>query len=90
MAVVRSPSRGVALLLASGLPTLPSDKTYQAWTIDGQGTATSAGTFESDGDETAYQLPPAAVKTGTVAVTVEDAGGVKKPTTDPIVALGLS
>ncbi|HSS68909.1 MAG TPA: anti-sigma factor [Nocardioidaceae bacterium] len=90
MAVVRSPSRDVALLLASGLPTLPSDKTYQAWTIDGKGTPTSAGTFESNGGETAYQLPPAAVKTGTVAVTVEDAGGAKAPTTDPIVALGLS
>jgi anti-sigma-K factor RskA len=86
--VVRSPSRGVALLLASGLPSLPAGKTYQAWTIDND-KATSAGTFESQGDHTAYELPPAAVDTGTVAITVEPAGGSDQPSTTPIVALGL-
>jgi anti-sigma-K factor RskA len=86
--VVRSPSRGVALLLASGLPSLPSGKTYQAWTIDND-KATSAGTFEPQGDQTAFKLPPAAVETGTVAITVEPAGGSDQPTTTPIVALGL-
>jgi anti-sigma-K factor RskA len=87
--VIRSPSRGVALLLASGLPSLPAGKTYQAWTIDND-KATSAGTFESQGDQTAYKLPPAAVETGTVAITVEPAGGSDQPTTTPIVALALS
>jgi hypothetical protein len=87
--VVRSQKRGVALLLASDLPTLPAGKTYQAWTIDND-KATSAGTFESQGDETTYELPPAAVKTSTVAITIEDAGGADQPTTTPIVALGLS
>ena len=88
-AVIRSPSRGVALLLASGLPTLPADKTYQAWTIDNN-VPTSAGIFESQGDQTTYRLPAAAVKTGTVAITVEPAGGSEAPSTTPIVALGLS
>jgi anti-sigma-K factor RskA len=86
--VVRSDSRGVALLLASNLPTLPDDKTYQAWTIDND-KPTSAGTFESQGDQTALELPTAAVSTSTVAITVEPAGGSDQPTTDPIVALSL-
>jgi anti-sigma-K factor RskA len=86
--VVRSQARGVALLLASDLPALPAGKTYQAWTID-NGTPTSAGTFESQGDQTAYELPDAAVTTGIVAVSVEPAGGSDRPTTDPIVALSL-
>jgi anti-sigma-K factor RskA len=86
--VVRSQSRGVALLLASDLPALPDDKTYQAWTIDGD-KPTSAGIFESQGDQTAFDLPPAAVKAGAVAITVEPAGGSGQPTTDPIVALSL-
>jgi anti-sigma-K factor RskA len=87
-AVVRSQSQGTAMLLASGLPTLPVGKTYQAWTIDND-TPASAGTFESEGDQTAYQLPASAVQTGTVAVTIEPAGGSEQPTAKPIVALGL-
>jgi anti-sigma-K factor RskA len=86
--VVRSDSRGVALLLASGLPALPDDKTYQAWTIDND-KPTSAGIFDSQGDQTAHELPTAAVSTGTVAITIEPAGGSDQPTTDPIIALSL-
>jgi anti-sigma-K factor RskA len=86
--VVRSDRRGVALLLASDLPALPDGKTYQAWTID-HDKPTSAGTFESQGDQTALELPTAAVSTSTVAITVEPAGGSDQPTTDPIVALSL-
>jgi anti-sigma-K factor RskA len=87
--VVRSQKQGAALLLATGLPTLPTGKTYQAWTIDND-KPTSAGTFESQGEQTAYELPPAAVQTGIVAVTIEPAGGSDQPTTKPIVALTLS
>jgi anti-sigma-K factor RskA len=88
MTVVRSQSRGDALLLASELPKLATDQTYQAWTIDADGTTTSAGVFESQGAQTAYPLPAAAVDTGTVAVTIEDAPGAKTPS-KPIVALTL-
>jgi anti-sigma-K factor RskA len=87
--VVRSQARGVALLLATDLPALPAGKTYQAWTID-SGTPRSAGTFESQGHQTAFELPDAALRTRTVAVSVEPAGGSDQPTTDPIVALDLS
>jgi anti-sigma-K factor RskA len=89
-AVVRSQSRGVAILIASGLPTLPDGKTYQAWTIDDGGKATSAGTFEPQGHQISYELPADAVQTSTVAVTIEPAGGSDQPTKTPIVALALS
>jgi anti-sigma-K factor RskA len=85
--VVRSSSRGLALLLASDLPALPAGKTYQAWTIDDD-KPTSAGIFESQGAQTIVELPAAAVKTSTVAISVERAGGAETPSA-PIVALGL-
>jgi anti-sigma-K factor RskA len=86
--VLRSARRGTALLLATDLPALPAGKTYQAWTIDDE-RPTSAGTFASQGKQTALELPPAAVQTSTIAVTVEPAGGSDQPTTTPIVALSL-
>lgn len=86
--VVRSADQGVALLVASGLPDLPSDKVYEAWTFDGE-TPVAAGTFGSAADAT-HQLPAAGVGTSTVAVTIEPEGGSDTPTSDPISVVDLT
>jgi anti-sigma-K factor RskA len=85
--VVRSADQGVALLVATGMPDLPSDKAYEAWTFKKDGTPVAAGTFSTNGT---HQLPAAGLKTSTVAVTVEPAGGVDAPTSDAIAVIDLS
>jgi anti-sigma-K factor RskA len=87
--VVRSASQETALLVAADLPSLPSDKVYEAWTFRGNNNPVPAGTFETQGAQTTFALTPAALKTGLVALTVEPAGGSEQPTTSPIVAIEL-
>lgn len=77
--LVVSPDRRAALLAASlGAP--PSGKTYEIWVIRG-GTPARAGLFSGQGavlvDRT---LPPGS----TLAVTLERAGGVERPTSRPL------
>lgn len=84
--VVRSADKGVALLIASDLPDLPNDQVYEAWTFDDE-TPVAAGTFATN---STHQLPSAGIDTSTVAVTVEPAGGVDAPTSDPIAVIDLT
>lgn len=84
--VVRSTEQGVALLVATDLPELPSDQVYEAWTFDDE-TPVPAGTFSTD---STHQLPSAGVDTSVVAVTIEPAGGSDAPTSDPIAVLELT
>lgn len=83
-----SPSLGEAVIVASGLPEIEADRTFEMWFLR-DGTPVSAGTFDSaDGEATA--LLAGAIQTGDgVAVTVEQEGGSPDgaPTTDPIVAI---
>lgn len=83
-----SPSLGEAVIVASGLPDIASDRTFELWFLR-DGTPVSAGTFDSsDGEATA--LLAGQMETGDgVAVTVEQEGGAPDgaPTTDPIVAI---
>jgi anti-sigma factor RsiW len=88
--VVRSESQDTAILVASDLPRLPSDKVYEAWTIDGDQAPVPAGTFTTDGEHTTFTLAQAAVGAGAVALSVEPTGGSDQPTTTPIVAIDLS
>jgi anti-sigma-K factor RskA len=70
--------------LYASLPTVPSDKTYEAWVIRGK-VAVPAGIFEGGGTITLTLTKPA--KPGDViAITVEPAGGSKQPTTKPLAA----
>ena len=72
---------GEALFSASGLPALPSNRTYQLWFIaDGQ--PMSAGTFDVGPGGAGRVLVEAALPDGGIvwAVTVEPAGGVPQPT----------
>lgn len=81
--VVLSRSQGKALLVAADLPSLPSGKVYEAWTIKDT-PPVPAGTFSADASQTLVKLPAAAVNANQVAVTVEPAGGSDLPTTDPV------
>lgn len=83
--VVVSASQHTAMLVTSGLPSLPAGKVYEAWTI--RNGAAPAGTFGSSSATAILRLPPAAFHASQVAVTVEPAGGSPHPTTHPIFAV---
>ncbi len=87
--VVWSGKTGGAAIVAQGMPSLPSDKTYEAWFIDGTtGVATPAGTFVPGGDATTWHVLSGNMSAGdTIGLTVEPAGGSQSPTTPPILAV---
>jgi anti-sigma-K factor RskA len=86
--LVWSVQLGKSALLVKDLPALPADKDYQLWYMNDAGDAFSAGTFDSSGNGTVWQVLEGTMKAGdTVGVTVEPKGGSKQPTTDPIVAI---
>ena len=74
-------------LIATDLPKLSSDKTYELWYINAAGHATKAGLFESTGKSTWQVLTGSMSKGDTVGVTVEPAGGTDAPTTTPVIAI---
>jgi anti-sigma-K factor RskA len=85
------PQQGV-LLIASNLPPAPAGKIYEMWLIPKGGQPLPAGLFQSDADGTALYMRRGAVDvaaTGVVAVTLEPAGGVAAPTSQPIIAATL-
>jgi anti-sigma-K factor RskA len=76
---------GAAVLVLDMVDPAPSGKTYEAWVIEGD-TPRRAGTFPGAAGQDVV-LVDGTVKPGTVvAVTIEDAGGVDAPTTQPIAA----
>lgn len=77
--------QGQAVLALHGLDPAPSGKTYEVWIVEG-GTPTRAGLFPGrDGADVV--IVDGKVDAGNVvAVTVERAGGVDAPSTEPIVA----
>lgn len=83
-----SESVGEAVFVASGLPSIDDDRTFELWFVRGD-TPIPAGTFDaSDGEVTA--LLDGSMQPGdAVAVTIEQSGGSPDgvPTTDPIVAI---
>jgi anti-sigma-K factor RskA len=92
--VVPMGSRGVVAVAPDGtaalaltVPRAPAGKAYEAWVIEG-GTPKRAGLF--DGREGASVLDlERPVRTGAiVAVTLERAGGVDRPTQKPLAASG--
>lgn len=85
--VVMSKKLGKAVFVASGLPDLPSDKVYEAWTIDGD--PHPAGTFTPDDDQSIVRLSDAAFTADSFAITVEPEGGSTKPTSDAIFTVVL-
>jgi anti-sigma-K factor RskA len=83
-----SPSRGL-VFTATNLPPPDAGRQYQLWVITPAGARISAGLLDLAGAGRAISVvdPAIAAEVGTVAVTVEPAGGVPQPT-GPIVLAG--
>ena len=86
-----NPKSGV-LLLASNLPAAPQGKVYEMWVIPKTGNPVPAGLFQSDAEGTALHMQKFTVDltaTKAVAVTLEPAGGVPQPTSQPLIVAVL-
>ncbi|MBD3758054.1 MULTISPECIES: anti-sigma factor domain-containing protein [Microbacterium] len=83
-----SQSVGKVVLVAEGLPQLPTDRTFELWFVRGD-EPVPAGTFDADGGAATAELTGAMQPGDTIAVTVEPAGGSPSgaPTTAPIIAI---
>ncbi|HYY32492.1 MAG TPA: anti-sigma factor [Gaiellaceae bacterium] len=77
---------GEATLLLRNVEPAPAGKTYEIWVIRGE-TAARAGTF-AGGERVAVALTRDVPDGSVVAVTLERAGGVNKPTTAPLFRTG--
>lgn len=86
-----NPKSGV-LLLASNLPAAPRGKIYEMWVIPKAGNPVPAGLFQPDAQGTAVHVQKVTVDlaaTKAVAVTLEPAGGVPQPTSQPLIVAQL-
>jgi anti-sigma-K factor RskA len=83
--LIVSPAREGTLVVRN-LDPAPAGKTYEAWVIKG-GTPLPAGTF-TGGGRVAFVLTRPVPDCAIVAVTLERAGGVAKPTTTPLFRTG--
>jgi anti-sigma factor RsiW len=77
---------GRAALALSGLDPAPAGKTYEVWVIAGTSAPEPSGLFRGHEGNELVTVEGMVGKGDVVAVTVEKAGGVTKPTTDPVVA----
>jgi anti-sigma-K factor RskA len=84
MSVSRDAS-GVAIMHVSGLPAAPHGKTYEAWVIPAGRPPRPAALFPGGASMTS-RLPGTVPPNSVIAVTVERAGGVNKPTAAPILS----
>ena len=76
---------GQAVLVLDGLDPAPAGKTYEMWIIE-DGRAAQAGLFPGRDGTDVVGLDGTVAEGDVVAVTVENEGGVKAPTSTPIVA----
>jgi anti-sigma-K factor RskA len=77
---------GEATLVVQNVNPAPPGKTYEIWVIQGKNPS-PAGTFVG-GDRVAVALTRKVPDGSVVAVTLERAGGVSKPTTTPLFRTG--
>lgn len=81
--VYMHPRLGV-LLIATNLPALPADKTYEMWILPKDGSAPKpAGLFQASANGQAFHILPQAIDfsdVAGVAVTAEPASGSQTPT----------
>lgn len=85
--LVWSAKLGRSAVIATDLPKLADDKTYELWYIH-DGAATPAGTMDSTGALASWRVLSGEMTAGvTVGMTVEPDGGSPKPTTQPILAI---
>ena len=78
---------GTLVFLASNMPAVPPQKTYQLWLIPTRGAPISAGLFKPSPRGTAAVIKPplpAGVEAKTFAITIEPESGSSAPTSQPI------
>jgi anti-sigma-K factor RskA len=78
---------GTLVFLASNMPELPPQKTYELWLIPARGTPVPAGLFRPDthGSAAVIKPPlPTGIEAKTFAITVEPESGSAAPTSMPI------
>jgi anti-sigma-K factor RskA len=80
---------GHATLTVNRLVPAPAGKTYEVWVIR-KGKAEPAGLFVGGGRNVSVELQKTVPKGSTVAVTLERAGGVPKPTGNPLLAVTVT
>ena len=88
IAEVASMKKNQIILVARNMPSVPEDKTCQIWVIKGD-VPKSSGLFQPDGNGTATPITNSITKADAIAVTVERAGGSKKPTSAPVLLAEL-
>ncbi|HET7272233.1 MAG TPA: anti-sigma factor [Rubrobacter sp.] len=76
------------ILVAKNMPSVPDDRTCQIWVIH-DGVPDPSGLFQPEGNMTAAAITSSIKKADAIAVTVEPAGGSKKPTSDPVLITEL-
>jgi hypothetical protein len=84
-----SPRRGV-VLVASSLPLIAADRTFEMWVLPQSGKPIPAGTFRGEREGTAIYVRPGPLPSAAaLAVTVEPSGGSPQPTTTPFIVSRL-
>lgn len=83
--VVISRTRGEALFVAAGMPTLANNKVYELWTVTT--VPARAGTFTPSTSPAVVSLPAAALSASRIAISVEPDGGSDKPTTQLVLSV---
>jgi anti-sigma-K factor RskA len=69
------------------MPSPPSGKVYELWTIAGR--PAPAGTFTPGSGGSVVRLPAAALAAKQIAITVEPSGGSSQPTTKPVMSVDV-
>jgi anti-sigma-K factor RskA len=77
-----------AILVARDMPSVPDDQTCQIWVISDE-VPKPSGLFQPEGNMTAAPITNSIKRADVIAVTVEPAGGSKKPTSDPVLLANL-
>ncbi|MGW5653820.1 anti-sigma factor [Streptomyces humi] len=86
--VVVSRGRDRAVFVVSGMAPPAEDKVYQLW-FDDAGTMRSAGLMDPGRTDQAVLLRGGVDGASGMGITVEPAGGSKKPTSQPLALLGF-
>ena len=76
------------ILVAKNMPSVPEARTCQIWVINND-VPKPSGLFQPDRNMTATPITNSISKADVIAVTVEPAGGSKKPTSDPVLLAEL-
>jgi anti-sigma-K factor RskA len=75
---------GEAVLVVDDLGPAPPGKTYELWVVSHGGTPARAGTFPGRDGRDVVPVDEAVEPGQVLLVTVEEAGGVDAPTSEPV------